>query len=42
MTKLLKEDVKDRPAANMSERRQFLECIRGKAQSDLTVRRVTA
>ncbi len=38
--KLLEEDVKERPAATISERRRFLERTRGKALSDSTVRRL--
>ena len=38
--KLLEEDVKERPAATVSERRRFLERTRGKALSDSTVRRL--
>ncbi len=37
---LLEEDVKERPAATVSERRRFLERTRGKALSDSTVRRL--
>ena len=38
--KLLEEDVKERPAATVSERRQFLERITGKAPSTSTVKRL--
>ena len=38
--KLLKEDVKQRPAATVSDRRHFLEHLTGKALSDSTVRRL--
>src|SRR5215217_5806678 len=38
--KLLREDVKERPAATVSERRQFLERITGKTLSDSTVKRL--
>ena len=38
--KLLEEDVKERPAATIFERRRFLERITGKALSDSTVRRL--
>ncbi len=38
--KLLEEDVKERPAATVSERRRFLEHITGKALSDSTVKRL--
>src|ERR671921_1066785 len=37
---LLEEDVKERPAATVSERRQFLEHITGKVLSASTVKRV--
>ena len=37
---LLKEDVKERPAATISQRRRFLEHITGKDLSDATVRRL--
>src|SRR5687768_13086889 len=37
---LLKEDVKERPAATISQRRRFLEHITGKDLSDSTVRRL--
>jgi|SRR5829696_1577316 len=38
--KLLKEDVKERPAATVSERRRFLEHTTGKALSNSTVLRL--
>ena len=38
--KLLGEDVEERPAATVSERRQFLERTMGKALSDSTVKRL--
>ena len=38
--KLLEEDVKERPAATVSERRRFLERATGKALSDSTVKRL--
>jgi transposase len=38
--KLLEEDVKERPAATVSERRRFLEHITGKALSASTVKRL--
>ncbi len=38
--KLLEEDVRERPAATVSERRRFLTQLTGKALSDSTVRRV--
>jgi transposase len=38
--KLLKEDVKERPASTVSERRRFLENTTGKALSDSTVLRL--
>jgi transposase len=38
--KLLEEDVKERPAATISERRRFLERASGKSLSDSTVRRL--
>ena len=38
--KLLEEDVKERPAATVSERRRFLEHTTGKALSDSTVKRL--
>jgi transposase len=38
--KLLKEDVKERPASTVSERRRFLEHTTGKALSDSTVLRL--
>jgi transposase len=38
--KLLEEDVKERPAASVSERRRFLEHTTGKALSDSTVKRL--
>jgi transposase len=37
---LLKEDVKERPAATIGQRRRFLEHITGKVLSDSTVRRL--
>jgi transposase len=37
---LLKEDVKERPGATISQRRRFLEHITGKDLSDSTVRRL--
>ena len=37
---LLKEDVKERPAATISQRRRFLEHVTGKDLSDSTVRRL--
>jgi|SRR5215217_242970 len=40
MEKLLEEDVKERPAANVSERRCFLGHITGKVLSDSTVLRL--
>jgi transposase len=38
--KLLEEDVKERPAATISERRRSLERTGGKSLSDSTVRRL--
>ncbi len=38
--KLLGEDVKERPAATIVERRRFLEHMTGKAMSDSTVGRL--
>ena len=38
--KLLEEDVKERPAATVSERRRFLEHTTGKVLSDSTVLRL--
>jgi len=38
--KLLEEDVKERPAATVSERRRFLERTTGKTLSDSTVKRL--
>jgi transposase len=38
--KLLEEDIEERPAAAVSERRRFLEHITGKTLSDSTVRRL--
>jgi transposase len=38
--KLLKEDVKEHPAATASQRRRFLEHTTGKALSDSTVKRL--
>ena len=38
--KLLEEDVKERPAATMVERRRFLEGVTGKALSDSTIGRL--
>src|SRR5215212_7107302 len=38
--KLLKEDVKERPASTVSERRRFLEHTTGKALSDSTILRL--
>jgi transposase len=38
--KLLEEDVKERPAATISERPRFLERASGKSLSDSTVRRL--
>jgi transposase len=37
---LLKEDVKERPAATVHERRRFLQCITGKSLSASTVKRL--
>ncbi len=37
---LLEEDIENRPAAAVSERRQFLDHITGKTLSDSTVRRL--
>jgi transposase len=37
---LLKEDVKERPSATISQRRRFLEHITGTDMSDSTVRRL--
>src|SRR5215204_611348 len=38
--KLLEEDVKERPAATVFERRRFLEHVTGKALSNSTVKRL--
>jgi transposase len=38
--KLLKEDVKERPAATVSERCRYLEHATGKALSDSTIKRL--
>ncbi len=38
--RLLEEDVKERPAATVSERRRFLEGVTGKSLSDSTVGRM--
>ena len=38
--KLLREDVKERPAATVSQRRRFLEHTTGKALSDSSVKRL--
>jgi transposase len=38
--KLLEEDVKERPAATVSDRRRFLEHLMGEPLSDSTVRRL--
>ena len=38
--KLLREDVKERPAATVSQRRSFLEHTTGKALSDSSVKRL--
>jgi transposase len=38
--KLLEEDVKERPAATVSERRRYLEHTTGKALSDSTLKRL--
>jgi transposase len=38
--KLLTEDVEERPAATVSERRRYLEHATGKALSDSTVKRL--
>ena len=38
--KLLKEDVKERPAATVYERRRFLQRTTGEALSDSTVKRL--
>jgi len=38
--RLLKEDVKERPAATLSERRRFLQSAAGKSLSTSTVRRL--
>ena len=38
--KLLEEDVEERPAATVSQRRQFLERTMGKTLSDSTVKRL--
>jgi len=40
VTKLLEEDVKERPAITVSDRRRFLEHIAGESLSDSTVRRL--
>ena len=37
---LLEEDVKERPAATVSQRRRFLEHITAKSLSDTTLRRL--
>ena len=38
--KLLKVDLKERPAATVSERRRFLEHLTGKALSNSTIKRL--
>ena len=38
--KLLEEDIKERPAASIAERRRFLEHLTGKPLSNSTVRRL--
>ena len=38
--KLLEEDVKERPAATVSDRRRFLQHVTGKALSNSTVKRL--
>ena len=38
--RLLEEDVEERPAATLSERRRFLEIVTGKTLSDSTVGRL--
>jgi transposase len=38
--KLLKEDVKERPAATVSQRRRFLEHVTGNALSNSTIKRL--
>lgn len=38
--KLLEEDIKERPAATVSQRRRFLEHLTAKTISDSTVRRL--
>ncbi len=38
--KLLEEDIKERPAATVPQRRRFLEHLTGKTISDSTVRRL--
>ena len=38
--KLLEEDLKERPAATVSERRRYLEHTTGKSLSDSTVKRL--
>ena len=38
--RLLEEDVKERPAATVSDRRRFLESVSGKTLSDSTVGRL--
>ena len=38
--KLLEEDIKERPAATVAERRRFLEHLTGKPLSNSTVRRL--
>ena len=38
--RLLEEDVKERPAATVSDRRRFLESVTGKTLSDSTVGRL--
>ena len=37
--KLLEEDIKERPAATVKERRRFLERLTGKSSSEPTIRR---
>jgi transposase len=39
-TKLLEEDIKERPAASVAERRRLLEHLTGKPLSNSTVRRL--
>jgi transposase len=40
LQRLLQEDIKERPAATIADRRRFLECLTNNRLSDSTVRRL--